>query len=80
MNTRNRNYSLAMVLAARAAHREIFAEPAYQVRLRTVRGQRTLVQFDKYGDGYPFYCSKRAWRQLVYRTPLGSDFEPRAGR
>jgi len=78
---RNRaDYSLAMMLAARAAHREIFAEPARYVRLAVVRGQRTLVQIDASGDPYPVFFSKRAYRQTIYRTPCAVEFQQRVSR
>lgn len=68
-------YTLAITqAAARAAHRELAAQPALYVRIATLRGQRRLVQIDSHGDPYPVFCSKRAWRDLIYRTPLSREF------
>lgn len=74
----NRRYPLTIIeAAARAAHRELAAAPAQYVRLGIVRGQRRLVQIDSHGDPYPVFCSKRAWRDLIYRTPVSRDFGAR---
>lgn len=66
------NYTQTLI--ARAAHREIFAQPARYVRLAIIRGQKTLVQYDSNNDAYPVCWSKRAWRTVVYRTPVSREY------
>lgn len=70
----NRYPAEIIAAAARAAHRELSAQPARYVRLATVRGQRSLVQIDANGDAYPVCWSLRAWRRIVYRTPLSREY------
>lgn len=53
--------------AARAAHRELSAQPASYLRLPIARGQRRLVQVDASGELYPVCWSTRTWRMLVCR-------------
>lgn len=74
MNSNNRYPAEIIAAAARAAHRELAAQPARYVRLATVRGQRSLVQIDNNGDAYPVCWSLRAWRRIVYRTPVSREF------
>lgn len=39
------------------------------VRLMHVRGALRLVWIDTSGEGLPLPCTRRAWRQTVYRKP-----------